>query len=537
MGDARGTETRNAMKPYRTTRYKAFMLGMLAVLASVIIGGTFYLQSNPYAQGPLLSATMKRWFYTFAFAADITRYDRSDSSLVKLATSSLSVPVLVYHGVITHLDGSAINLTEQEFKDQMFALKKAGYSTISIDQLYSYATKGGKLPANPVVITFDDGRSDTFYNGDPILAALGFNANIFVITAFSKDAKPGNYYLSPEELQLVAKTGRWTIGSHSSEGHVEYQTDQRGDLGYFYSNNLWLKDQHRNETDMEFLARIENDFKVSKTYLEDLLQKPIDGFAFPFGDLGQNAVDASRRSKEVIASASTVYDMLFYQYTAGSYFTQFMPPDTDTKTLLVHRIDMTNNISGDELVRMLALGAQKALPFTDTFTADTGWLNVWGTHSIANHSLSMKAAKDQSGAATLIDGSQSWKDYTAAATLISPNRTSVYLWMRFKDSDTNAGCNFGPNFVHIEETTNGIVHVLKGVTLQGAIPAGSFTIAGSVNGRTLSCSINGKEVVSTDFLDPSLTRGGTGVKIWDETPGKSEVRISNFSAAPIGAAG
>src|SRR5207249_2641252 len=58
-----------------------------------------------------------------------------------------SIPVLLYHGILKKPDLSNINVTTENFKDQMFALKNAGYQTVTTDDLYKYMRGEIKLPA------------------------------------------------------------------------------------------------------------------------------------------------------------------------------------------------------------------------------------------------------------------------------------------------------------------------------------------------------------------------------------------------------
>jgi peptidoglycan/xylan/chitin deacetylase (PgdA/CDA1 family) len=382
------------------------------------------------------------------------------------------------------------------------------------------------------MITFDDGRSDSFYNGDPILDAVDFTAVMFPISKYARSAEIGTYYLSPEELLLMKKSGRWQIGSHSDQGHEQYAISDAGDMGNFYSNHLWKDDEDRVETADEFRARIRTDFENSRRYFEELTGDPIVSFAFPFGDLGQNQKDAREKTKDIAGIASEIYRLLFYQYRPGEYYTQ-VTPQNEGESVLARRIDMDNTWDADHLLDMLEDGSAKALPYHDSFDSDHGWLKVWGGHEISGGSLKLQASPLQTGAATMVDGTAHWTDYTVRADVISPQKTGVFLWTRFKDDNNNAGCNFGDAFVHAEQVLDGEKRVLTGVRRTDSIPEGPFTVSAEVVGRTLICMINDEEIVRTEFLDTSLDRGGVGIKIWDETLGKSSLEVTQLEVVPI----
>ena len=521
-----------------TTPYKRIYLGVLGCLATAMIAGSLSMQDNPHFQNSALIAKAKGTVYTLAYAASQTRSVAQTFGSISVqntaeASGATSVPILVFHGILDKPDGSTINVTEKQFREYLFALKDAGYETITLEELHAFGTGGDELPAKPIMITFDDGRGDSFYRGDPILDAVDYTAVIFPITKYSDEASNGGYYLSRDELKMVQSTGRWEIGSHSSEGHTKYEVDTSGTLGNFFSNHLWIPEEDRAETRAEFEARINKDFKDSHAYLENLLDTPITSFAFPFGDFGQNQKDAREKIDVIESLAKSHYKLLFYQYSPGEYFTQMLPAKDESDSLLIRRIDLGNSVTSDELLAYLAHGNQKSLPFSDTFSSDAGWIQVWGDHAIQDGVLSMSAEDHQSGAATILDGTESWVDYTATMEVTSPNQTGILVWARFQNDDNNAACNFGTDFVHIEETVDGEKNVLKGVRMQDPIPEGSFTLTTSVQGRVVTCSINGNEIVRTEFLDESLTRGGIGIKIWDETLGKSSIIVDSLEVAPV----
>ena len=55
-----------------------------------------------------------------------------------------SIPVLLYHGIIDKPDGA--NILLENFKDQMFALKKAGWQTITLDDFYAFMRGEKQMP-------------------------------------------------------------------------------------------------------------------------------------------------------------------------------------------------------------------------------------------------------------------------------------------------------------------------------------------------------------------------------------------------------
>src|SRR6185436_13268110 len=73
-----------------------------------------------------------------------------------------AIPVLLYHG-----EGSTSDMPTETFVGQLHALYEAGWKTISMKQFEDFMRGSTGLPSHSFLLTFDDGRKDTFYNSDP----------------------------------------------------------------------------------------------------------------------------------------------------------------------------------------------------------------------------------------------------------------------------------------------------------------------------------------------------------------------------------
>lgn len=130
------------------------------------------------------------------------------------AQESRGIPVLLYHHVSDISEQSPdfeISVTPKVFDEQMKALKNAGFSAISPQQLLDFMQeKNVRLPSRPIVITFDDGYEDNYTKAFPILKNYGFRATVFMV-GINFDRRDR---LSQTEIHEMIKAG-WTIGSHS----------------------------------------------------------------------------------------------------------------------------------------------------------------------------------------------------------------------------------------------------------------------------------------------------------------------------------
>src|SRR5258707_9533725 len=109
---------------------------------------------------------------------------------------ALQVQILMYHYVDGPPDNADavlrdLTVTRANFVDQVKWLKAQGYESITPEQLIGALWEGKKLPAKPVMFTFDDGYANAYYNVTPILMQSGYTGTFFVITDWVDQAKLG----------------------------------------------------------------------------------------------------------------------------------------------------------------------------------------------------------------------------------------------------------------------------------------------------------------------------------------------------------
>lgn len=100
---------------------------------------------------------------------------------------SACVPVLMYHHVSPVPDG--ITTSPERFDEQLGALRKAGYGTLTVAQFEAFM-QGGEVPDKSVLLTFDDGYLDNWVYAQPILAKHGMQAVLFLVTGWAKEGEP-----------------------------------------------------------------------------------------------------------------------------------------------------------------------------------------------------------------------------------------------------------------------------------------------------------------------------------------------------------
>src|SRR5262249_22834387 len=97
--------------------------------------------------------------------------------------------VLMYHKV-NDLATNSVTVPTGLFDEQMAQLGELGYRPVSLDDVLAYYRDGVALPAQAVLITFDDGYRDNLENAAPILHRHGYPAVLFVPIAYVGGARP-----------------------------------------------------------------------------------------------------------------------------------------------------------------------------------------------------------------------------------------------------------------------------------------------------------------------------------------------------------
>jgi hypothetical protein len=103
-----------------------------------------------------------------------------------LPASHGAIPVLVYHGIgepseFTNAGDSAYGLSRDDFARQMALLDAGGFEAISLQAFQRFhAGERVRLPARPLLLTFDDARADSYQGADSVLEELGWQATMFV---------------------------------------------------------------------------------------------------------------------------------------------------------------------------------------------------------------------------------------------------------------------------------------------------------------------------------------------------------------------
>ncbi len=170
----------------------------------------------------------------------------------------LSVPILLYHYVenVTDLRDTirqSLNIPPQIFQEQILTLLSHGYHPIVINDLNTYFAGETDLPPKPVILTFDDGYADFYTDVLPILRTFHVPGVLYMVSQYRDSTKN---YLTTGQLLEISRSALVEIAAHSQ-----------------HHPNL-------NSLDAQTAYR---EILQSKHELEQLIGRPVNDFAYPYG--------------------------------------------------------------------------------------------------------------------------------------------------------------------------------------------------------------------------------------------------------------
>lgn len=196
--------------------------------------------------------------------------DAAISQPQETAADKVSVPILIYHSIRPYrtadLGGVRKYVTTPQALDEEFAyLKENGYSSIDFDDLVKRLQSGTSLPPKPVIICFDDGPETQYTYALPLLKKYSYTATFFLFT----NAIGRPHYLSWDQVLDLSAQGM-QIGCHSR--FHPYLTRISSE------KELW------------------DEIVGAKERLEAHLGKPVNEYAYPFGQYNEHIVELVRKA-------------------------------------------------------------------------------------------------------------------------------------------------------------------------------------------------------------------------------------------------
>jgi len=372
-----------------------------------------------------------------------------------------AVPILMYHGVVE--ESEEANTSIENFIGQMEMLKREGWETISLTEYDLFRQGQLTLPPKAIVITFDDGRKDSYYTTDDVLRQLGFRATIFVATAKAIEEEP--FYLNWEDLRRMRDSGRWEIEAHGRHSHEKVAISSAGteeEYGRYLTSRRWLAAGKRLETVAEFQKRVEQDYLDNIRDIKANLGLDAKYLAVPLNDYGQlpvsNNPEATAFNHEVVKK---YFRMAFIEANSSERVESFSLPVYNYKNddpYLLRRIEV-KNMKPDVLKKVLDSEFPSS-PSIELKTADTvnflketrldyGYMTITSNKGLNLRTLSPNAS------AKVDFGDLYWDAYDLSAVMERKSGRSIALNFYAKDEKNYLSFGLSDNGLFLRRRVGG----------------------------------------------------------------------------------
>jgi peptidoglycan/xylan/chitin deacetylase (PgdA/CDA1 family) len=240
--------------PFATRSFTRDKMSWLVVLLLLMVAGSYgyYWQLHPETRQP---------------------------QPIDATTDNPHIVVLAYDHIVEKPNG--LYITQDQLRSQLTALSADGFQPISVQALHDFFYRNGKLPAKPVLLTFDHGYLETYQVAHPVLVGSGWRAAISLTS--NKQEQRDTHYLYWDRLERMLNGGFWEILSHGHRAYEPVQVSEDGVTAPFATNAMWYADTRRLETAGEFAARIAQDIAEGNALIHDKLQVQVLGYVFPYG--------------------------------------------------------------------------------------------------------------------------------------------------------------------------------------------------------------------------------------------------------------
>jgi peptidoglycan/xylan/chitin deacetylase (PgdA/CDA1 family) len=167
-----------------------------------------------------------------------------------------------------------------DFAAQMHWLAAKGFHAVTLDRVYDYWLRGTRLPARPIVVSFDDGTLGQHVHALPVLRALHWPG----VLNLKVDALKSRYTLPAWRVHDMLAAG-WELDAH---------TITHPDLTHVGDAQLW------------------QEVHGSRVELQHMFHVPVDFFCYPSGRYDAR-VEAAVRRAGYLGATTTNYGLAWPQ--------------------------------------------------------------------------------------------------------------------------------------------------------------------------------------------------------------------------------
>ncbi|UCD36491.1 MAG: poly-beta-1,6-N-acetyl-D-glucosamine N-deacetylase PgaB [Nitrospiraceae bacterium] len=207
--------------------------------------------------------------------------------------------VLCYHAIpLKAAPGDNYSISRQRFVEHMEYLRTHGYNPVSFRDILEAREGGRALPEKPVLLTFDDAYVSYYEFVVPVLEELGYPSVLAVVGNFIE--YPPKELPEPlmtwEQIREVSSNKLVTVASHSYNLHRAVQYTPQGNVAPSSGVLAFHPDTNSYETEAEYRARLDADFREQKNIFKSKLGYIPTVFVWPYGEYNRVSLDIAEEN-------------------------------------------------------------------------------------------------------------------------------------------------------------------------------------------------------------------------------------------------
>ena len=194
-------------------------------------------------------------------------------------------------------------VTPAHFQDQIVWLKQHGRHFVSVDQVIAARAGKAPLPANPVLVSFDDGFRSVFSAAFPVLQRYKVPAVLGLVGSwlspesgsvhFGDELVSRDHFLSWEQLKTLVASGLIEPASHTYDLHKGISGNPQGNSEPAVTTRLYAPTQGY-ESESAYRQRLRADLARNSTVLERQLDRKPRVVIWPYGRYNQTAAAVAK---------------------------------------------------------------------------------------------------------------------------------------------------------------------------------------------------------------------------------------------------
>lgn len=201
----------------------------------------------------------------------------------------ITLPILMYHGVTE--DSSKIGqfvISKAMLEEDLSYLQKAGYQTVTVDEVIRYVKEGQPLPEKPIILTFDDGYYNNYCYAYPLLQKYHMKAVISPIGKYSDlysqnaDQNPAYAHITWDNIREMMQSGLVEFQNHSYDLHHN-------------TNGRTGAKKKKGESKAAYGAMLESDLLIFQEKMRENTGYTPTTFTYPFGGISEDSYEVLKR--------------------------------------------------------------------------------------------------------------------------------------------------------------------------------------------------------------------------------------------------